>query len=295
MIMLMEITIYVALLLLGLVFGSYASATVWRLRARQLVEDKAQGEEVNDKEYRQLKTLAGRSFKEDRSQCLRCGHELRWYDLIPLVSWVSMGGKCRYCRKPIGWAEPIIEGVVALLFLLSYIFWPFQFVVFADVCLFILWLTVLVLLAILFLYDLRWYLLPDRVVYPLIAVSACYALISVFIAGDFAGAVASLLLSLVILSGIYLALWLFSKGRWIGFGDVKLGFALGLLLGEWPLALMTLILANLIGCLIVLPGMMAGKIGRKTHVPFGPLLITGALITMLWGREIVGWYLVGLV
>jgi prepilin signal peptidase PulO-like enzyme (type II secretory pathway) len=92
------------------------------------------------------------------------------------------------------------------------------------------------------------------------------------------------------LSGLYYLLWLISKGQWIGFGDVKLGLALAFLLGDWRLALIALFSANLIGSLLVVPSMLAGKIDRKAHVPFGPLLISGAVIAMLFGNAIVDWY-----
>ena len=92
-----DFVIYLALGLLGLCFGSFAGATVWRLRARQLVADRASGEDVDSKELKKLLPLTKVSFAKDRSKCLHCGYELRWYDLIPLVSWVSLKGRCRQC------------------------------------------------------------------------------------------------------------------------------------------------------------------------------------------------------
>ena len=80
----------------GLVVGSFVGASVWRLRARQLASDAKHGEKVLKKDARQVEKLPVRSIKSDRSVCLHCGHQLRWYDLIPLVSWVSLSGKCRY-------------------------------------------------------------------------------------------------------------------------------------------------------------------------------------------------------
>jgi prepilin signal peptidase PulO-like enzyme (type II secretory pathway) len=96
--------------------------------------------------------------------------------------------------------------------------------------------------------------------------------------------------SVVVLSGLYYLLWLISKGRWIGFGDVKLGLALALLLSDWRLALIALFGANLIGSLLVIPGMLTGRISRNAHVPFGPLLIAGTILAMLFGKQIIAWY-----
>src|SRR6478609_4310093 len=101
----MEHTVWAVILgVFGLLFGSFAGASVWRLRAWQLVADKKAGDEdVDEAELKQLKPLTKATFRTDRSRCLHCGHELAWYDLLPLASWLSTGGKCRYCRKPIGY------------------------------------------------------------------------------------------------------------------------------------------------------------------------------------------------
>lgn len=86
-------------------------------------------------------------------------------------------------------------------------------------------------------------------------------------------------------------LYVISQERWVGLGDVYLGIALGLLLADWQLALVALFLANLIGSLVVLPGLMLGRLGRKAQVPFGPLLIVGATIAMLVGEQMIDWYI----
>lgn len=285
-----DLLIVVALLLSGLALGSYAAATVWRLRGRQLVEDKFAGEKVNIKEYKRLLPLTKATIRTDRSHCLSCNHQLTWYDLLPLVSWTTLGGKCRYCRKPIGWFEPLMEISMAGLFVLSYALWPLPLETTLQVVQFVLWLIAAVMLIILFAYDMKWFLLPDKVMVPLVGVGVLFAAITVILASQPLMAIATLATAVVILSGIYLLLWLVSKGQWIGFGDVKLGLALALLLGNWELAFLALFTANLIGCFIVIPGMIAGKISRTTRVPFGPLLISGCVIALLLGPPIISWY-----
>jgi leader peptidase (prepilin peptidase)/N-methyltransferase len=289
-----QLLICMSLVVLGLCMGSFAGATVWRLRARQLVEDKAAGEKVDSKELKQLSPLTESTITSDRSRCLHCGHTLAWYDLMPLVSWMSTGGKCRYCAKKIGWFEPLMELGVAALFVSLYLLWPFEIHSVYGIAIFILWLVAGVLLAILFAYDLKWYLLPNYIVFPLIAVGAIVAILNVINAPDTIAALINILFACITLSGIYLGLWLFSKGQWIGFGDVKLGLGLALLLSDWKLAFIALFAANFIGCLIVIPGMIAKKIDRKTRVPFGPLLIAGAILAMLIGRFIIDIYFIGL-
>jgi prepilin signal peptidase PulO-like enzyme (type II secretory pathway) len=289
--MLMEqLFIYAALIIFGLALGSFAGATVWRLRARQLVQDKSDGETYDKKEYKTLSPLAKVNVANDRSRCLHCGHTLAWYDLIPLISWVSTGGKCRYCHKTIGWFEPLMELGTAAFFAASYALWPDSIQTPLEVIHFGLWLVAGVILAILFAYDLRWFLLPNKAVFPLIAVGALVAIIQLSNATDVFAALISLAIACVVLSGLYLLIWLVSKGQWIGFGDVKLGLGLALLLGDYQLAIVALFAANFVGCLIVIPGMISGKLTRTTRVPFGPLLIVGFVIAGLWGHSIVNAY-----
>ncbi len=276
---------YIVVGALGLVFGSFAGATVWRLRARQLVSDKAEGETVDVAELRRLKPLTQQTLSKDRSQCLHCAHELAWYDLLPLVSWLSTKGRCRYCHKPIGYFEPLIEIGTAALFVSFYMYWTAVFVPLWP--LLVLWGIALVLLVILFAYDAKWFLLPDSMMWPFIAVSALIASVGVLFAANGSEALLDTALAVLVLSGLYLVLWAVSNGEWVGFGDVKLGLGLGLLLGSWQLALLTLFLANLIGTLIVLPGLLTGKLSRKAHIPFGPLLIIGFIISLYFGHAII--------
>lgn len=301
--------------ILGLALGSFAGASVWRLRARQLADDSKYFEVLRKKKKADLSameleeldelqsTKAARSADikklqpiiqpaaKDRSRCLHCHHELAWYDLIPLVSWVNTKGKCRYCKKPIGTFEPLMELGTAAAFVLFYswyssvfyenpAFWPIL----------VLWVVALTMLTILFAYDAKWYILPDRIVFPLIGVGAVIATVTIVTLPNPLQALASTAGAVAILGGLYLVLWLVSRGQWVGFGDVKLGVALGLLLVDWKLALLALFLANLIGTLLVLPGLITRKLDRKAHIPFGPLLIAGFFIALLYGTQLIQWY-----
>lgn len=289
-----ESTIYIALILFGLVLGSFAGATVWRLRARQLVADKKAGDQVDHAEYTQLKKLAHQKVATDRSRCLHCGYELRWYDLIPLVSWLMLRGRCRQCHKLIGRMEPLMELGMALFFVLSFALWPVALTGAVAIAGFIIWLVAGVGLAILFAYDAKWFLLPDKINFVVIGLGLVSAVLTVISADNVWGAIASVIGSVAVLSGIYFVLYLVSKGRWIGFGDIKLGLGLGLLLADWRIALIALFLANFIGCLIVIPLMISGKLKRNAHVPFGPLLIAGAIIAKLVGMGIAEFYTLSL-
>lgn len=285
------ITTYVGLVLFGLVFGSFAGASVWRLRARQLVTDKKTGQAYDHAEYKKLLKLTKNKTSQDHSQCLYCGYQLRWYDLVPLVSWLVLKGKCRQCRRPIGLMEPLIEIGMAAFFVGSYVLWPYPLVTPVEIAALGLWLAAGVGLAILFAYDSKWYLLPDPVNYAVIGLGLVSAAVTVIFSHDPIATLLTTAGAIAILSGVYYALYMVSRGGWIGFGDVKLGLGLGLLLADFRLAFIALFAANLLGCLIVIPGLASGKLKRTSRVPFGPLLIAGTVVGKLAGLAIVGYFL----
>lgn len=290
MIMVMNIFLTVAMALLGLVFGSFAGAQVWRLRARQVWADKKQGEPYDEREYKMLKPLMNRKQASDRSQCLSCGHTLGVFDLIPLFSWAVRGGRCRYCGVRIGVFEPSIEAAMAFLFAISYIFWPYGLSAWTGIALFAIWIVAVVLLVILAAYDIKWQLLPDAINFSFIAVSFVFILGRFLLSGPTVN-IMSATGAVGILAGLYALIYVFSKGAWIGFGDVKLGIGLGLLLGDWRLAFLALFLANLIGCIIVLPGVLLKRLRGNSRIAFGPLLITGTLLAFWWGSPFIDWLL----
>ncbi len=264
--MLMEKTILaVALLIIGLILGSFVNAAVWRLK--------------NKKDL-----LLG------RSECTRCHHKLAWHDLIPVLSWISLKGKCRYCHKKISPQYPLVELGVAAYFVASLAFWPFGFDGPLELMRFGIWLLAGVPLSILFIYDLRWLILPDKLTIPLIALGVAMAIVHGLQATSAAVFALDLLGSLAILSGFYLVLYLVSQGKWVGLGDVKLGAALALLLCDWRLALIAFFMANLIGTFVTIPAMALKKIKRSSHIPFGPFLIVGFVVAGLAGQDLMHWY-----
>lgn len=268
----------------GLLLGSFAGAQVWRLRARQLDEDRRAGEPIDKKELTQLKPLIAASLTSDRSLCLSCHHQLRWYDMIPLLSWASTGGRCRYCRQPIGSLEPLIELGLSVAFVISYLYWPIPLTSGVAWGTFIVWLLSLTSLAILVTYDIRWQLLPDIVSYSYMLLGIIFVALGFH--GEW-GSIVDVLGAVAVLGGLYGVLYLFSGGRWIGFGDVKLGVGLGLFLPNWRQALLALFLANLIGCIVVIPGLIGRKLTSTSHIPFGPFLVAGMILAFFWGDWLI--------
>lgn len=270
----------------GAIFGSFAGAQVWRLRARQLRDDKKNKEPYDKKEYEKLKSLLTNKGRKDRSRCLHCQHVLAWYDLIPLVGWLSAGGRCRYCHKFIGWFEPAIELILAAAFVVSRIFWPWTLTG-GGLALFALWLLSLVILAMLVAYDAKWRLLPNSLNLAYAGAASLFVVGRHFIIGDVQAW--SLIGSLCIMAGVYFVLSIASKGAWIGEGDVKLGIGLGLVLADWQAAFIALFLANFIGCLVVLPGLISKKLKANSEIPFGPLFVLGMFISFFASKHIISW------
>lgn len=253
----------IVLVFLGLVLGSFVNALVWRLRQKK-------------------------NWLTDRSECEHCHHKLAPVDLVPVISWLWLRGKCRYCHKPIK-DSPLVELALPILFVASYYFWPIPLAS-EGLYLFIFWLVFLVGFATLAIYDLKWFLLPNKIVFPLIGLAIIQVLGQVI---WFDGSVREILgaaLGVLVISGLFYFFFAVSKGKWIGFGDVKLGVVLGILAGGPLPALLVVFLASVIGMLYSLPQISMGKLKAKGHVPFGPFLIAATIIVVLFGADIISWY-----
>ncbi len=258
--------IEIYLFIVGLAFGSFVTAFTWRLHTKK-------------------------NFISDRSQCESCGHKLNALDLIPFFSWLFLGGRCRYCSKPIGWHNPVLELTMASLFVVSYIFWPLGFDAWQSIVLFVMWLAYLVMLVSLVVYDFRWMILPNGIVFSLIALSFIDLAIrlSLYDALFITNYIFSAVSGAAVIGGLYGLLYFVSKGKWVGFGDVKLGIFMGVVLG-WQSALLALFLANMIGFVYVLPGLLMKKLNKSSRVPFGPFLIAGFIIAGIFGKSLIDWY-----
>jgi prepilin signal peptidase PulO-like enzyme (type II secretory pathway) len=272
--------IIVILVVLGLALGSFANALVWRVHEQEAEK----GKKKSDKKY--LKRL---SVASGRSMCPACRHELAGKDLIPLFSWLSLRGKCRYCGKPIAVQYPLVELATALLFVASYIWWPVAFDT-AQTVIFVLWLALLTGLLALLVYDLRWSLLPNRFIYPLGFIAAAGAVISMATAQKPLTALLNVILAVVVGGGIFYVLFQVSAGKWIGGGDVKLGWLLGLVVATPARSLLFIFLAALLGSAVSLPLLATHRLKRTSTIPFGPFLIVGVIIVQLFGHAILAWY-----
>ena len=251
------------LIVAGLLFGSFINALVWRLHQK-------------------------RDWVWERSECPHCHHVLAAKDLVPVLSWLFLAGKCRYCHKPIP-DSPLVELALPALFVFSYLFWP-QPLEGVGLYTFVFWLVFLVGFVALAVYDLKWFLLPDVIVFPLIALAAVQIVGRLVFFGGSWNELGGSLVGAAVISGLFYTIFTVSKGKWIGFGDVKLAVVLGLLAGGALPALLVLFVASLIGTLLSLPLVLAGKANRKSHLPFGPMLIAGVVVVVLFGQAMIDWY-----
>jgi prepilin signal peptidase PulO-like enzyme (type II secretory pathway) len=278
------------LAVLGVIFGSFVSALVWRLHElSRLSRTPGKAKKRGKRRATPEKPLTAKdlSIVTGRSMCPNCHHELAAKDLVPVLSWLALHGKCRYCQAPIP-DSPLVELTTGLLFAVSYAVWPHS-VHGVGLFQFVLWLIFLVGFMALAVYDIRWFLLPDKIVFPLTAL----ALLQVTVVAATQHSLSDFWLSLAggaIIFGFFWMLFQVSGGNWIGGGDVKLGIVLGLLAGTPLRALTVIFFASLIGTVISIPQLLKGKKGLTRHIPFGPSLLLATVIIVLWAGPITDWY-----
>ena len=215
------------------------------------------------------------------SHCPRCGHPIRFYDNIPVVSYLLLGGKCRDCGAPISIQYPLVEGITALgSFLL--------FLRFGPSIAYLIYFAFLCGLIVITVIDLYHQIIPDVISLPGIVAGLLASLVLPGI--TFWNSLVGALLgggSLFVVATVYQ--WLF-KREGMGGGDVKLLAMIGAFLG-WKAVILTILLSSFIGSVVgILIILVKGK-DFKYAIPFGPFLAAGAVISLGWGGRIIGWYL----
>ena len=247
--------------ILGLFIGSFLNVVILRLHRQE-------------------------SFVKGASKCLFCKHRLYPKDLVPLFSFLALKGRCRYCKKKFSNQYPLVELVTGLAFVLVFLkivpslgltsVSALQFLHLLD------WWIIVGFLIIIFVYDLKYYLILDKVVWPVIVLALFANLFLGF-------SILNLVFGAVIGGGFFLLQFVMSKGRWIGGGDIRLGILMGVILG-WPHILTALFISYVLGSFISIFLLLAKRKEWSDKVPFGTFLALGTFITMLWGPLLVTWY-----
>jgi leader peptidase (prepilin peptidase)/N-methyltransferase len=226
----------------------------------------------------------GRSVVSPPSACPECGHQIRWKDNIPVVSWLLLRGRCRDCRAGISVRYPIVEAATGVLFAGTYL-------VIGPVWVLPAYLLFIATTVVLVLTDLDHKRIPNRILYPATVVTV--VLLTAGAAAD--GTLAAVPRALAgggVYFGLLLLIALAARGGF-GMGDVKLSFLLGILLGfqSWAALWSGIFLAFLTGGVVSLLLLITKRKGRKDAIPFGPPLIVGAWIALVWGQQLADWYL----
>jgi prepilin signal peptidase PulO-like enzyme (type II secretory pathway) len=237
----------------GTIFGSFLSAWMWRAHH-------------------------GKSIFKGRSACPRCGTTIAWFDLIPIISFFVLRGKCRTCGKDISRQYPLVELFLGVAFLCIGLFETAHgIVIFRD-------MFIMFFLTFVFVYDLRHQqILESATLFPALLLFIGTGVI-------FPWSIPSMLIGATVGGGVFLLQYLISRGTWIGIGDLYLGVFMGIILG-WPLVIVAIIVAYVLGALVTTPLLLLKKKTAKSKVAFGTYLSLATVVVLFWGEYLVTWYL----
>jgi leader peptidase (prepilin peptidase) / N-methyltransferase len=240
---------------LGLAVGSFLNVCIYRLPRQQ-------------------------SIAFPPSRCPRCGRGLSWFDNIPVLSWMALRGRCRQCSEPISIQYPIVELVTCALFVAVVWMSPTGPLIVSR-------LVLGCALIVLFVIDLEHQILPNVITLPGIAIGLALSLVA---PPGILNAIIGAALGAGVLYAIAAGYYLVRKEEGMGMGDVKMLAMIGAFLG-WQAVLLTLILSSFSGAVIGIAILATSRGSMRYALPFGTFLALGALVAMLGGDAIVGWYL----
>ena len=249
----LKITLYIIIFVFGLVIGSFINVCICRIPRKESIVNK-------------------------RSHCESCGYQLKWYDLIPVFSYLCLGGKCRNCKAKISVQHLVIEVLNGALYLLVF----FVCGVSVESLLYCLAGSALLALSII---DFRTFEIPVGFNYFIGVLGIIRVITDIQNWSEY-------VIGFVAVSAFLYLLYIISKGRAIGGGDIKLMAACGLLIG-WKLIILAFLLGCIVGAVIHVIRM---RVSGEEHVlAMGPYLSLGVMIAALWGNAFLSWYLQGLI
>lgn len=246
--MLMTILFYIIIFLYGIVIGSFLNVCIYRIPKKE-------------------------DIVKVRSHCMACGYKLEWYDLVPLFSYLFLGGRCRKCKAKLSVQYPLVEAANGLLYVVIVLVNGAN----VDSLLYCLLASALIVLSVI---DFRTYEIPLGINIFILTLGL------VRVITDYSNWL-NYLIGLISVSAFLAVIYYASKGRGIGGGDVKLMAACGLVLG-WKLIILAFVIGCILGAVIHVARM---KISGESHVlAMGPYLSMGVFIAALWGNRILDWY-----
>lgn len=270
----MTILLSAIIFIFGTVIGSFLSVVLYRLHAKK------------------------KGICLSRSICPACKKALKWNHLIPVLSFLFLRGKCGYCNKKISSHYVLLELFTGLLFLFTFLNFNFlegvksitdplsfnytiNWTIFQT---FIFYIIEFAFLICIFFYDLMYKEIIDRISIPAIAIAIAGGIVFSLVS------IPSMLIGGIGIFAFFSLQLILSKGKWIGGGDLRLGALMGFLLG-WQIGIIALMIAYLFGSIVSIILLISRKVTRKSEIPFGPFLVTGTLLGVFYGNEILNWYL----
>jgi len=254
---------YVFIFIFGLFAGSFLNCAIYRLEV-------------------------GQSPLKGRSYCPKCKKEIAWFDLLPVASFFLLKGKCRNCSSKISWQYPLVELAAAATCLLTF-YYSAGVGSLAGAVETAYALSISLIFLLIFVYDLKHFIIPDGAVLLAAILSLAWLLFAflgdIYILGEIAG----YFLSGIGASAFFLFFFLISRGKWMGFGDIKLALVIGLFLG-FPGTITALFLAFLAGAIFGIIMIILGRKSIKSEVPFAPFLVAGSLAALFWGEILLTHY-----
>lgn len=284
------IIFYVTITLFGLVIGSFLNVVIyrlpkmleneWRCECREFLKDELKP--VAKKDHKEPEVL---TLSKPASTCPKCGHKIKVWENIPVISWLFLKGKCSSCANPISPRYPIIETVTGITSLIIGMYFGVTWQ-----ALFMLVLTWA--LIALTMIDIDKMILPDQITLPLVWLGLILGLNDVFVSID--QAVIGAVVGYMSLWSIFWIFKLVTGKEGMGYGDFKLFAVFGAWFG-WQLLPLLILMASLVGAIIGISMMVFRNHEGSKPIPFGPYLAIAGWITALWGEGIWAWYLAALV
>lgn len=255
----MTILIAVFIGLLGLVIGSFLNVVIWRVPR-------------------------GESVVSPPSACPGCGASIAPRDNIPVLSWLLLRGRCRSCGEPISGQYPIVEFATGLLFVATFLVLGLDWTLPA-------FLYLAAISIALFVIDLQHKRLPDRIVLPSYLVAMALLMLPAAVDGEWPNLLRAALAGLALFIFYFALAFIYPAG--MGGGDIKLSGVLGIYLGwiGWGAVIVGGFAGFFLGAVLGVGLMLLGVAGRKSKVPFGPFMILGTYVGLLWGQALAEWYL----
>lgn len=255
---------YIIVAVIGLVIGSFLNVIICRVPEKK-------------------------SIVSPGSKCPNCNYELKFFDLIPVLSYILISGKCRKCKVNISPIYPIIELITALSYIVIFSEFGLSFEFFAFAFLISILIPV-------FVIDYRYYIIPNGLVITGLIGGGILFVVNIFQSFEYFGGgilapiIGGLSSSLILLLISILGAAIYKTDDALGLGDVKIFVVIGMFLG-WRMSLVALFISVMISGAFSSILLISGKKDKKGTIPLGPFIVIGTFITMLYGSKILNWYL----